>query len=136
MKLFKKIINKILLVAILVIITFVAQYSLVSAAGGSAQDIAQQGLGDTATAANFADTDLPTAMGKILSTIVVFSGIILLIVTVYGGILWMTAGGDPEQVSKSKRTIINGVIGMIMCMLAFYFSAYVVEKIGSASIVQ
>lgn len=35
---------------------------------------------------------------------------------IYGGFLFMTGGSVPGQVEKGRKTIINAVVGMIICL--------------------
>jgi hypothetical protein len=76
--------------------------------------------------------DLPTIVGKIIKVAVGVLGIVLTALIVYGGYLWMTAGGDQGQVKKAKDYITNGVIGLIICILAYAITNFVVAKIGAA----
>lgn len=49
-------------------------------------------------------------------------GILAIIVLVYGGLMYITAGGDAEKAEKGKKAIIGAVIGMVIVMLSY--SAY------------
>ncbi len=53
----------------------------------------------------------------LLST--VFLGIII-----YSGILWMTAGGNEEQVGKAKTWIFNSVIGLVIIFSAYSITIF------------
>lgn len=53
---------------------------------------------------------------KILLTLV---GTIFFALTVYAGYLWMTAGGNEEQVEKAKTTLRNSVLGLIIVIAAY-----------------
>ena len=37
---------------------------------------------------------------------------------IYGGFLFMTGGNNPGQVEKARKTILNAVIGLVICMAA------------------
>lgn len=74
--------------------------------------------------------NLALAVGKVLSALYLVLGLVLLIVIIYGGVLYMTAGGSDEQVSKAKKYIINGIIGLVIILLAYVITTYVVDKIG------
>lgn len=86
---------------------------------------AQAGLveGGLETAAEIAQLgeqqDLPSFIGNVLQYVIAFVGVILLVIVVYGGFLWMTAGGDEEKVKKARGLIINGVIGLIIVLLSY-----------------
>ena len=38
---------------------------------------------------------------------------------VYGGTLWMTAAGKPEQVKKAQQTMIYAVLGLIAIFASY-----------------
>lgn len=59
-------------------------------------------------------TALATVAGTIVSAFLSFIGIIFITYTLYGGYLWMTAGGNEEKVTKAKAIIRNGIVGMII----------------------
>lgn len=51
-------------------------------------------------------------------------GALFLILIIYGGVLWMTAGGNEEQVKKAKKYIINATIGLIIVVIANVIVAF------------
>lgn len=59
-------------------------------------------------------TGLATVAGEIVATFLSLIGIIFIAYTLYGGYLWMTAGGNEDRVTKARAIIRNGVIGMIV----------------------
>ena len=48
-----------------------------------------------------------------------FLGIIAVIVILYGGFLWLTAGGNEDRVGSAKKTIIAGIIGLVIIIAAY-----------------
>lgn len=56
---------------------------------------------------------------QIIKTALGFLGIIFLGLIIYGGFLWMTAGGNEESVGKAKKTIYYAVIGLLIVMAAY-----------------
>jgi len=48
-----------------------------------------------------------------------FVGILFVALMVYAGVLWMTAGGNEDQVGKAKKLIFQAMIGLVVV-----FSAY------------
>lgn len=63
---------------------------------------------------------------------VVFSllGLVFLFLTLYAGYLWMTAMGDSKKVQKAKDILTQSVIGLIIMVLSYGISYYVVGVIG------
>lgn len=71
-------------------------------------------------------TDLPTIIGRIINIFLGFMGIVLLVIIIYAGWLWMTAGGNNEQIEKAKLWIRNGIIGLIIIVSSFAITAFVI----------
>lgn len=60
-----------------------------------------------------------TVINRVVRAALGVVGAIFLAVFVYGGALWMTAGGDSGKVSKAKSALINSVIGMVIVALSY-----------------
>lgn len=71
----------------------------------------------------------------ILNAIIGVLGIVAVVVIIIGGISYMTSAGDAGKVKKAKDTILYGVIGLIICALAFAIVNFVIGNIigGSAA---
>jgi hypothetical protein len=54
-------------------------------------------------------------------------GIIFLFLLIYGGIFWMTARGNESQVEKAKNIITNSLVGLIIVLLAYAISVFVIK---------
>ncbi|TSC56475.1 MAG: Uncharacterized protein G01um101418_318 [Parcubacteria group bacterium Gr01-1014_18] len=59
---------------------------------------------------------------KILLSLV---GVILLILIIYSGILWLTAGGNSDQVEKAKTIITNCTIGAIIVGASYVIAGFI-----------
>ncbi|MCF7906395.1 hypothetical protein K9L04_00490, partial [Patescibacteria group bacterium] len=53
---------------------------------------------------------------------------------VYGGILWMTSGGEEEKVKKAKKLMISGIIGMIIIVSAYAITSYLLNNLLGAAV--
>lgn len=74
---------------------------------------ALQPLGwDTGTA------DLTLIVPSILNIIFGILGFLAVAYLIYGGVLYITAGGDAEKAGKGKVAITNAIIGIIIILLA------------------
>jgi hypothetical protein len=47
-----------------------------------------------------------------------FAGAVAIIYLLYGGILYITAGGDAEKATKGRTALINAVIGIAIIFFA------------------
>lgn len=72
-------------------------------------------------------------VGNIINILLSVIGVILVVLMVYGGYLWMTARGDEDRVKDAKATIQNAVIGLIIILLAYSISSFVVRGLVRAS---
>ncbi len=63
--------------------------------------------------------------GALVNTFLSLIGIVFIILIIYAGFKWMTAGGNEEQVNKAKTTIINSVIGIAVVMGAFVLYKFI-----------
>lgn len=68
---------------------------------------------------------IPVIIGDIIGAVLAFIGVLFLILTIYGGITWMTAQGNEQQVEKAKQIIIAAVIGLIIVLSAYAITAFV-----------
>jgi cysteine-rich repeat protein len=61
-----------------------------------------------------------------------FLGVIAVCVVLYGGFVWMTAGGDPEKVDRAKRILINGGIGLVIILMSWSITTFIMTSILGA----
>ncbi len=76
-------------------------------------------------------TDTITNIVNILLTVI---GILAVIYLVYGGVLYITAGGDAEKAGKGRTAITNAIIGIVIVLAALIIYNGVVNSFGSGSL--
>lgn len=91
-----------------------------------------EGLGKLKTAnANTGLSDnLETTVGDVIKAVLATVGTIFLVLTIYAGILWMTASGNEEQVTKATGIIKAAIIGLFITMSAYAITYFVASKVG------
>ncbi len=77
--------------------------------------------------------DIRVVIANIIKTAMSFLGIVAVLIVLYGGFKWMTAGGNEEQVGEAKKILIAGVIGLIIIILAYTIASFVVTQLVSAT---
>ncbi|MBL8122453.1 TrbC/VirB2 family protein [Candidatus Saccharibacteria bacterium] len=77
-----------------------------------------------------------TATDKVNSTITtiinVFStivGVIAVLMIIWGGLRYITSGGDSGKISSAKNTIIYALIGLVVVALAQFIVKFVLSKV-------
>lgn len=68
--------------------------------------------------------DLLFDIGWILMVIAIGIAVLMIIIA---GIQYMTAGGDEDKVKTAKKTIVNGLIGVAIVLLAYFAVSLVRE---------
>lgn len=76
-----------------------------------------------------ANTDLTAMIGTILSAVYGVVGIIAVIMIILGGISYATSQGDPGKIKKGKDTILYGIIGLVIVLLAFAITNFVLTNL-------
>lgn len=77
------------------------------------------------------EISIATVAGGIIGVFLSVLGVIFVLLTLYGGYLWMNARGNQEQVTKAKDLITSAVIGLIIIIAAYavtYFVLYMLAK--------
>src|SRR6056297_205117 len=100
--------SKIILTSILFLV-FIGLFLSPVIVNGEKNSAAQRvlgGLDNSAGKAQLENPTLPVMIGKIVGAALSFVGVLFLLLMIYGGILWMTARGNEEQVGKAKNLII------------------------------
>ena len=66
---------------------------------------------------------------SILNWIFGIIGIVAVVMIIIGGFNFMTSAGDPGKVKKGKDTILYGIIGLVIALLAFAIVNFVLNGI-------
>ena len=65
----------------------------------------------------------------ILNAVIGVLGLACVIVMIIGGVNYMTSAGDTNKVKKAKDTILYGLIGLVVCVLAFAIVNFLIGSI-------
>lgn len=116
--------------AFLVFSFFLFQFQLASAKGNALED-AKTSLETTAKniygVIPFDEYKNSPAglIGILIGAVLAFVGVLFFALMIYGGILWMTAQGNEQQVGKAKELIRAAVIGIIIVFSAYVLTAFI-----------
>lgn len=76
--------------------------------------------------------DFTNMVVNILNGVIGVLGLVCVVVIIIGGINYMTSSGDAGKVKKGKDTILYGLIGLVICILAFALVNFVISNIIGA----
>ncbi len=77
--------------------------------------------------------DLPKLVGNLIAQAITLLGAVLLVMLLWGGFLWMTAGGEGEKVKKAKAIIQNAIIGLVIIVAAYAIANFVIAALSNAT---
>lgn len=59
-----------------------------------------------------------TLVSNLITYVLWFLGALAVIFVIYGGILYITSGGDADKTKKARDTLLYAVIGIVVVVLA------------------
>ncbi len=65
----------------------------------------------------------------IINLVLSFLGLVAVVIVLIGGFKWMTAGGNEEKVGAAKKLLVGGLIGLIIVLLAWGISTWILQTI-------
>ncbi|MFA5021704.1 MAG: MopE-related protein [Patescibacteria group bacterium] len=77
--------------------------------------------------------DLRVTVMSIIRVVLGFLGVISLLIIIYGGYTWMTAGGNVEKISTAKKILVNAVIGLVIIFSAFMITSFIINNLIKAT---
>jgi hypothetical protein len=104
--------------------TITAESTGLQAAGTSA--------GLASMCADSASACVALFVGKIISIVIGFSGIVLVGYFLYSGFLWMTSGGDDKQAKQARTSLTNAVVGLVIVTASFAMANFVISQLSTA----
>lgn len=81
------------------------------------------------TVGNGSGNELETNVINIINGVIAVLGLICVVVIILGGVQYMTSSGDSGKVKKAKDTILYGIIGLVICVLAFAIVNFIIVNI-------
>lgn len=108
----------------------------VSAAGGTCPTgtIKQGQSVNNLAECNVQDDDslMPTVQ-VIINVALAVLGLVAVVMIIMGGFNYMTSSGDTAKVTKARNTILYGVIGLVIALLAFAIVNFVLDTVFNNS---
>ena len=75
-------------------------------------------------------TKLGPIIGAIVTFLLIAVAIIALFFLIYGGLRWVTSGGDKGKVDEARKTVIAAIVGLVIAFLAFFILQVVLGFFG------
>jgi cytochrome bd-type quinol oxidase subunit 2 len=73
-------------------------------------------------------------VNKLITNVInIFSvvvGVVSVIMIIFGGFRYITSGGDSNNISSAKNTIIYAIIGLVIVVFAQFIVQFVLNRLG------
>ncbi|OGY94609.1 MAG: hypothetical protein A2406_02160 [Candidatus Komeilibacteria bacterium RIFOXYC1_FULL_37_11] len=91
---------------------------------------------------DFSNTDialgsrsLRDTIGGVVNIILGFLGILTTLIILFGGFKWMTSYGSSDKVDEAKKLIGAGVVGLVIILVAYAVSRFVLSELYAQTVV-
>ena len=82
----------------------------------------------------FKYTTLGQFISNVLTLVMTGAGLACLGLFLYGGVMWITAGGDQESLKAAKSRITNAVVGLAITVSAYVIWRLLIRFFGLSSV--
>ena len=72
-------------------------------------------------------------VGNAINAVISVTGVIMILLVVYAGILYLTAMGDAKKVEKAKSLLSSAVIGLVIILAAYSITTFVVTQLQNVT---
>ena len=73
--------------------------------------------------------NLTGTVGTIINVVIFVIGFVAVAMVILGGVQYSTSSGDSAKVKKAKDTIMYGIIGLVVAILAFAIVNFVLQGV-------
>jgi len=75
------------------------------------------------------DPTVESTLSVVINVLSVLVGIAAVIMIIWGGFRYVTAGGDASKTTSARQTITYAIIGLIIVALAQFIVQFVIERV-------
>ncbi|MDB5169980.1 MAG: hypothetical protein JWN82_376 [Candidatus Saccharibacteria bacterium] len=75
-------------------------------------------------------SDIPLILLAVIDDLLRLAGLIAVIFVIYGGVMYATSQGNPDQASKAQSTILNALVGLAIAIVAVAFVSFIGNRLG------
>ncbi len=127
-----KIISKKLFISVILVSILILSAMPVLAQVGELQNFGKAAYGESQ--AQYAEEQGPLVIvGKIINIALGIVGTIMVVLFIFSGFIWMTAAGNEEKITKAKRILSNAIVGIVIVIMAYAISYFVINQLLRAS---
>lgn len=73
--------------------------------------------------------ELTLTVQTIINVIIGVIGVIAVVVVILGGVYYVISQGEAAKIAKAKNTILYGIVGLVIALLAFAIVNFVLKSV-------
>ncbi len=73
--------------------------------------------------------DIAVVVANIFRGILGVVGVVFLILIIYGGMTWMTSGGNEQRIATAKKILTTATIGLIVVMTGYAVTYFIIQSL-------
>lgn len=77
---------------------------------------------------------IPSLFQNIISTLLLFVGIVALFLIIYSGIKFTTSGGDAKQAEGAQKTLTYAILGLVVVLFSFFIINVIADTLQTPCI--
>lgn len=77
--------------------------------------------------------DIRDTIASIINVALGLLGIVAVVIVIYAGFVWMTAGGNDKKVEEAKKLMTGGIIGLVIILSAYAIARFVLQSLLTAT---
>lgn len=75
------------------------------------------------------DTFVNTMIGKIITVLLGFVGVIFFVMIFMAGYQWLMSGGNADSIKKAKQRLTNSIIGLVVVLAAYLVTVFIYTQV-------
>ncbi|MEW6408022.1 MAG: Mbov_0395 family pilin-like conjugal transfer protein [Patescibacteria group bacterium] len=95
--------------------------------------LAQYGLEKAEGITGIAKGTIPEYVGGIINAVVGILGVILVVLIIYGGVMYMTSAGSEEKTKSARNILTYAIIGVVIVFASYIISKFVLSALTEIS---
>jgi ABC-type Fe3+ transport system permease subunit len=77
-------------------------------------------------------SDVWLIVAAVIDILLRVAAIVAIVIVIYGGIQFITSGGDPQKASSARTTITNAIIGLVIAVTAATLVTFVAGRFNAS----
>jgi len=90
-------------------------------------------INELAAPLGLGNRDIRDTIASIINVALGLLGIVAIVIVIYAGFLWMTAGGSDDKIKEAKGWLTGGIIGLVIILSAYAIARFVVGSLLEAT---